>query len=393
MADQQDDVEKELPASEQKIRKAREEGQVPRSRELSGGVVMLVASLMLYALGEQLAGQARFLLTQALTLSRNEMFDSAFLSIRLTRLLLDSLWILLPLFAAVIVSALLSTTAVGGFNWSSKSLEPKLSKLNPIQGFKNMFSVTTLMELFKAIVKSFLLVGAGMWLLYLDFAELVRLSAMPIEKSILIVSDKIVWYTLTLSLVFFVVVLIDVPFQYWRYFKGLRMNLQELKKELKESEGDPYLKARIRSIQREMARSRMMQAVPTADVIVTNPTHFSVALSYKQGSSAAPKVVAKGRGEVALKIRELARAHQVPIVEVPALARALHQHGELEREIPAALFAVVAKLLAYLYALSDGIYTADFPSDSDVPEGMDPGVPPEAENSDLESSLTQGARA
>ncbi|HEX5484377.1 MAG TPA: flagellar biosynthesis protein FlhB [Limnobacter sp.] len=372
---QEDDQERELPASEQKIRKAREEGNVPRSRELGGGLVLLSGIALLYVMGSELVSQSEKLLRFGLTVDRAQAFDTKHMGIKWVAMLQDSLLILLPLFLIVVVAAIGANVALGGFNWSTKPLEPKFSKLNPITGLKNIFSINGLAELFKAILKSVALGGVGYLLIKKDMPEFTQLGAMPLDVAMTETARIAMKDALILAAVYMVIVAMDVPYQLWRYYKGLRMNLEELKRESKESEGDPYLKAKVRSLQREAARKRMMASVPTADVVVTNPTHYAVALKYKKDGSGAPQVVAKGMGEVAAKIRELARESKVPLVEAPPLARALYANVELEREIPAALYTAVAKLLAYVYALADGMqHKVDLPTDKDIPQGLDPGA-------------------
>jgi flagellar biosynthetic protein FlhB len=369
------DQEKDLPASEQKIRKAREDGNLPRSRELGGGVVLLAGVALLYTMGNQLVSQSEKLLREGLTLDRAQAFDTKHMGLKWVFMLQESLVILLPLFLVVVMAAIFSNVALGGFNWSTKPLEPKLSKLNPIKGLKNIFSTNGFAELVKAILKTIILGGVGYLLLMQDLGEFTQLSAMPLEHGMAETARITIKDTLILSVAFLLIVFLDVPYQLWRYYKELRMDFEELKRESKESDGDPHLKGKIRSMQREAARRRMMASVPKADVIVTNPTHYSVALKYDKVGRDAPRVVAKGIGPLALKIRELANEHQVPIVEVPPLARALYAQVELEQEIPAALYTAVAKLLAYVYALAEGKgHLAEVPSETDIPKGMDPGI-------------------
>lgn len=368
------DQEKDLPASEQKIRKSREEGNLPRSKELAGGVVLLAGVALLYTMGGELVGQSEKLMRQGLTLERAHAFDTKYMGLQWVSLLQESLVILVPLFMVVVVAAIAANVALGGFNWSTKPLEPKFSKLNPIKGLKNIFSVNGLAELVKAILKTIVLGGVGYLLLMQDLGEFTQLSAMPLEHGMAETARITIKDALILAVSFFLIVSIDVPYQLWRYYKGLRMNLEELKRESKESDGDPHLKGKIKSMQREAARRRMMASVPNADVIVTNPTHYSVALKYDKDGKGAPRVVAKGIGPLALKIREVAKENKVPMVEAPPLARALYSNVELEQEIPGALYTAVAKLLAYVYALAEGrAHLVEVPGDADIPKGMDPG--------------------
>ncbi|MFN7836150.1 MAG: flagellar biosynthesis protein FlhB [Burkholderiaceae bacterium] len=370
------DQDRELPASERRIQQARDEGNIPRSRELSGGAILLGTVVLFNGMSESLVGNGLGLMRGGLTLTRDDAFDSKLMGLRLIALLSESLWWLLPIFALTILLALACNLVVGGFIVSGKMLTPDFSKLNPAKGLKNIFSLNGLAELVKALVKTLLLGYMGYWLIKRHLPEFAQMMGLPltvaIERSIRITIDDALW----LAAIFFVLVTFDVPYQLWRYYHGMRMTLEELKRESKESDGDPHLKARIRSLQREAARKRMMSAIPKADVVVTNPTHFSVALSYAEGGNGAPTVVAKGRGEIALKIREIATGHKVPIVEMPPLARALYTHVELEDEVPASLYLAVAKLLAHVYALRSGMEAlTPIPDTSDIPAGLDPGVP------------------
>jgi len=370
---EESDQERELPASEQKIRKAREEGNIPRSRELGGGAVLLASVGLLYATGTELLAQSEQLLREGLRLDRTQAFDTKAMGLKWLAMMENSLWILLPLFLVVFVVAILANLMVGGLNWSTKPLEPKFSKLNPVSGLKNIFSSNGLAELFKAVLKALLLGGVGYLLISADLPHMVQFSAMPLEKAMAETARIAIKDSLILAIVFLLIVAIDVPYQLWKYYKGLRMNLEEMKREAKESEGDPHLKAKIKQMQRQAARKRMMASVPDADVVVTNPTHYSVALKYDKQGNGAPKLVAKGLGPLALKIREVAAQAQVPVLEAPPLARALYTHVELEEEIPGVLYAAVAKLLAYVYALGEGkAHLLELPDKNDVPKGMDP---------------------
>lgn len=377
MAQQDDDQERDLPATEQKIRKAREEGNVPRSRELAGGVVLIAGVGLLYMTGEALVAQSEALMRNGLILERAQAFDTKYMGLEWVAMMMDSLMILVPLFLVVFVAAVMANVGVGGLNWSTKPLEPKLSKLNPIKGLKNIFSVNGLAELAKAILKTVALGATGYYLVMADIGKFSDLAAMPLQSAMAELAEIVIFDALILAIVFLVIVSVDVPYQLWKYYKGLRMNFEEIKRENKESEGDPHLKGKIRALQREAARKRMMASVPNADVVVTNPTHYSVALKYDKFGLGAPKVLAKGVGLTALKIREIASENKVPMVEAPPLARALYANVELEQEIPANLYTAVAKLLAYVYALAEGnSHKFEVPNDKDIPAGMDPGPSP-----------------
>ncbi len=383
---EESDQEKELPASERRIQQAREEGNIPRSRELAGGVILLGSIGMLYATSDELIGHSSGLMRSGLTLSREQAFDSKWMGLQWADLLTQSMWILVPLFALVVVLGIGSNVAVGGFIFTGSKISPDFTKINPVKGLSNMFSSNGMAELLKAILKTAVLAYFGYLIIKGHLAEFGQMLALPLETSIARAGQITMKDALELSSIFLLLVSVDVPYQLWRYYHGMRMSLEELKREAKESDGDPHVKGRIRMLQREAARKRMMTAIPTADVVVTNPTHFSVALSYKDGTG-APKVVAKGRGEIALKIREIAKQHKVPLIEMPPLARALYTHVELEQEIPGALYTAVAKVLAYVFALANSqAHLVNLPEADDIPAGMDPG-PVADGNSDEESTF------
>ena len=251
----------------------------------------------------------------------------------------------------MVVVAILSSVALGGFNISAEALQPKLSKMNPIKGMKRLFSAKGLMELLKSMAKFVLVAVATAALLNAWSEDLLRLGDLDVEQALIEGMTMVGWASLILSSTLILMALIDVPFQLWQHKKDLKMTQQEVRDELKQTEGKPEVKGRIRQMQREMAQRRMMQEVPKADVIVTNPTHYAVALRYKQDEMSAPVLVAKGKGLVAANIREIAQAHQIPLVEAPPLARAIYFNTELRQQIPAALFLSVAQLLAYVFQL------------------------------------------
>ena len=258
---------------------------------------------------------------------------------------------LVPFFLVMIVAAVLSSVALGGFNLSFEAMQPKLSKLDPIKGMKRIFSAKGLMELLKSLGKFVLIASATVVLLRLWAEDLLRLGDLSVEQSLGAGMDMVAWSSLMLSSTLIIMALIDVPFQLWQYKRDLKMTQQEVRDELKETEGRPEVKSHIRQMQREMAQRRMMQEVPKADVIVTNPTHYAVALRYNPDEMHAPVVVAKGKDLVAANIRDIADAHAIPRVEAPALARAVYFNTELGQQIPAALFLAVAQLLAYVFQL------------------------------------------
>ncbi len=350
MADS-DDQERTEDATPRRLQQAKEKGQVARSKELASVSVLVVGALSLMMLGETLAKGLGLMMSRLFSLSRAEIFDiTKLLDIAFSgvvSLIIPLLMILVTLFVAALVGA----AGVGGVSFSMKAAMPKPSKLNPLSGLKRMIGVQSLVELVKSILKVGLVAGVAFTLINSTKQDLFQLSVDVYPQNIFHALDILLNFILLISCSLLVVVAIDVPFQIWQHANKLKMTKQEVKDEFKETEGKPEVKGRIRMLQREAAQRRMMAEIPSADVIVTNPEHFSVALRYKQGQDSAPIVVAKGVDHMAMKIREIAREHDIYIVPAPPLARALYHTTELEQQIPDGLFAAVAQVLAYIYQL------------------------------------------
>jgi flagellar biosynthetic protein FlhB len=264
---------------------------------------------------------------------------------------LDMLMLFLPLVLVLLVAVLVAPVLMGGWLLSGQALQPDFARTNPIKGLGRIFSVTSLAELAKGVAKSLLVGGVGFLVIWHYLPESLSLISQPVHLALAHLGQLLGWTFIFITMAMILIVVLDVPFQLWEYHRKLRMTKEEVRKELKESEGDPQLKARIRALQRESARRRMMSEVPKADVIVTNPTHYAVALRYDEKAMRAPRVVAKGSYLLAQRIRELGEENKVPILRAPPLARALYRHAELDQEIPTALFAAVAEVLAYVYQL------------------------------------------
>jgi flagellar biosynthetic protein FlhB len=369
------DAEKTEDASPRKIEKAREEGDVPRSRELATFTVLMTAGACLWAFGGSLVGKLAMSLKSGLTLDREQVFNPNILLERILNDLIDVLVACLPIAGAIMVIALASPLLIGGWLFSSKAFMPNFGKLNPIKGIGNMFSKNALVELLKAIIKT-IVIGVVAWMVVSGQKEaMLGLAVEPLNESSAHVGDMIGRSFLFITGALGVIALIDGPYQLWHWKDKLKMTRQEVIQESKESDGNPQIKGKIRQMQREMARGRMMQNVPTADVIVTNPTHYAVALKYADGKG-APRVVAKGVDDVAAKIREMGAEHKVAMLEAPALARALFKHTDIDEEIPEKLYSAVAEVLAYVYQLraykkGEGDYP-DRPTRLKVPDEMDP---------------------
>jgi flagellar biosynthetic protein FlhB len=351
MADETSDQDKTEPATPRRIEKAREEGQVPRSRELATFLLLLGGVGGLWSLGGSFASHLGLVMEQAFLFERRHAFEPTRMVMHAADLVERSLYTLLPLFLLLAVLALTAPMLLGGWSLSAKSMQPKLSKLNPVKGLKRLFSSQALAELGKAIAKSVLVGSVVVTYLAAKRGEFMALMDQPVAMALFNAVQLAVTACALMVLVLVVVILIDVPYQLWSHAKKLSMSKEEIKREHKESEGDPQLKARIRSQQQTVARSRMMSKVPEADVIVTNPTHYAVALRYDDSRMAAPRVVAKGIDAVAERIRLLGAEHNIPLLEAPPLARTLYRHVDLDREIPADLYTAVAEVLAWAFRL------------------------------------------
>lgn len=373
------DAEKTEPASAKRLEQAREDGDVPRSRELATFTVLMTAGAGLWMYGGSVVRSLNAIMVSGLSLDREQIFNADVLIRRVGMDIGSVLLTCLPLALGVMVVALASPLLIGGWLFSAKSFMPNFGKLNPIKGLGNMFSKNALVELLKAVGKT-VVVGSVAWLVVLSQKEAVMGLAF---ESVAAGSAHLAGMLLS-AFMFIVgglglIAAIDGPYQVWHYADKLKMTRQEMIQESKESDGNPQMKAKVRQMQREMSKRRMMSAVPTADVVVTNPTHYAVALKYADGMGGAPQVVAKGSDEVAAKIREIARENKVALLEAPALARALHQHTEIGDEIPEALYSAVAEVLAYVFQLrafnkAGGKYP-DRPTRLAVPPELDPHNP------------------
>ena len=370
------DAEKTEPASQKRIDNAREEGDVPRSRELATFTVLMTAGIGLWLFGGSLVRQLSVTLVSGLSLDREQIYNPDVMISRVATDIGSVLLACLPLAAAIMVVALASPLLIGGWLFSTKSFLPNFNKLNPIRGLGNMVSTNSLVELLKAVAKT-ILVGAVAYMVVMTEKDAVLgLSVEPLLAGSTHLGHLVATAFLYMVGALGLIAAIDGPYQMWHYADKMKMTRQEVIQESKESDGNPQMKGKIRQMQREMAKRRMMADVPTADVVVTNPTHYAVALKYTDGQKGAPRVVAKGSDEVAAKIRELARENKVALLEAPALARALHKHTDIGDEIPEALYAAVAEVLAYVFQLRKyskvgGVYP-DRPGKLAVPDELDP---------------------
>ena len=360
--------DKDLPASQKRKQQAREKGQVARSRDLTSSHLLLGMAALIYVAGGWFFDMGRSLLQTGLTVSAAASQDPAAMLHAAGKVLLIGLVVLVPVLALTFVASAAGGVAMGGWVFSTEALAPDFSRLNPVSGLQRMFSITGLGELGKALLKAIVIAVIAGIVLWNQRGEL--LGLLQIEPDLAqmrlgqITAKAFLWMASGTLLV----AAVDVPWQLFQMNKKLKMSRQDLQDEMRESEGNPQIKQKIRSLQRERARKRMMAAVPKADVVVTNPTHYAVALAYTEGKNRAPVVLALGADLVAARIREIAAEHGVPVVEAPPLARALFHHAELEQEIPVALYNAVALLLAYVFQLRAAPQTAQAPDDWAIPE-------------------------
>ncbi|MBB3225583.1 flagellar biosynthetic protein FlhB [Luteibacter sp. Sphag1AF] len=366
-----DDQDRELPASEKRLREAREKGDVPRSRDLSAAVVVLAAVSTLIASADQMALHASNIMHVGLRYSRADLFAADGASHALATAGLEALKMLGPVFSVTIVAAIAAPALLGGLNFSGEALVPKFDRLDPIKGFGRLVSMNGLVELLKSLLKVILIGGVLAMYLRSTTRELVAVGAGSVNNGIAQSFRMLGHASLLFGSMLGVIALVDAPWQKFSFAKKMRMTKQEQKDEHKESDGNPELKSRVRQMQHQMSRRRMMQDVPTADVIVVNPTHFAVALRYDDGAMRAPRVIAKGVDVMAQQIRDVASAHKLPFVEAAPLARALYNTTEVGKEIPAALYVAVAQILAYVYRLKQAVANGDLPPDPPTPE-IDP---------------------
>ncbi len=377
---EESDLEKTEPASSRRLEQAREEGNLPQSRELPAFLVLAAGVGGLWAMSDWLSSRTTSLLHEGLSFTRETVFDPNAMFNDFTHQGMEALITIAPLLLLTMVGAIAGPIMIGGWNVSSKPLEFNFSKMNPLAGVKRMFSMHGVGELVKAVLKTLVVGLVIYWVIRHEQDQLFALIMMPIEAGV----PHLVHTLLSASLMIVggmaIIAAIDVPFQLWQYYAKLRMTRDELKQEGKEQEGNPEVKGQIRRQQREMARRRMMQDVPTADVVVTNPSHYAVALKYDSEKMAAPQVVAMGMNLIAANIRELAAENNVPILEAPPLARALYKHSEVGAQVPAALYTAVAEVMAYVYQLAQylnggarDMLAPEMPTDISVPEGLDPG--------------------
>ncbi len=373
---EESDLEKTEQASPKRLEKAREEGDVPRSRELATVTVLLAAGLSILMMTEQLNQALKTSMSAGLSFDRAMAYDPILLLMKITNGIYELILAFAPLALILLIVAVASPALIGGWVFSGKAIAPKFGKLNPMKGLSNMFSKNAAVELIKSIAKTLLVATVAYFVVSHDIEPILSLSSLPVQTGVSQVGHLLLTGFLSIVSALVFIAAIDVPFQLYHYADKLKMTKEEVKQESKESEGNPEIKARIRQQQREMARRRMMAEIPTADVVITNPTHYAVAIKYTEDGMRAPVVVAKGADAVALKIREIAAENNVLTLESPKLARAIFAHTELGAEIPEALFSAVAEVLAYVFQMrlfkKAGGFRPEIPQALPVPDALDP---------------------
>ena len=376
---QEDKTEEPTP---RRLEKAREDGQVLRSQELTIAVVTMGLISPLYFAGNIMGPQYSGIVASGFIFERHQAFEPNQMIVSLVEQIYASGMLLIPILLAAVVFAVLGAISLDGFVFSWKALAPKASKINPLSGLARIFGLRALVELFKSLMKFALVATIGGLYIYFNYDDVMDLARSHLGPAIEGGLSIVILGALISSAALIIIAAIDVPYQRFDFFKKLRMTKQEIKDEMKEMEGQPEVRQRIKQKQRELAERRMLEEVPKADVVITNPEHFSVALKYDQESEDAPRVVAKGKGFIAAKIREIASSEKIHIFESPVLARAIYFTTEINARIPAALYMAVAQVIAYVYSLKQ------FRPEFERPQKPKPNVPKDLRFDENGDSLT-----
>ncbi|RRV42059.1 flagellar biosynthesis protein FlhB [Pseudomonas sp. o96-267] len=351
MAESESGADKSEEPTGKRLEESRKKGQIARSKELNTLAVTLTGTVALIIFGAYMGNVLMDVMRGNFSLPRDVLMSERSMALYLLASGKQALLAVQPFFIALLIASIAGPIALGGWLFSAEALQPKASRMNPLAGLKRMFSVQALVELLKALAKFLVILAVALVVLSVDQDDLLAIANEPVEPAILHSLKVVGWSAFWLSCGLILIAAVDVPFQLWSHKQKLMMTKQEVRDEYKDTEGKPEVKGRIRQLQREMAERRMMQAVPQADVVITNPTHFAVALKYDPEKGSAPVLLAKGGDFLALKIREIAQEHKVMVLESPALARAVYYSTELDQEIPAGLYLAVAQVLAYVYQL------------------------------------------
>ena len=352
MAESDSGQDKTEEATPKKERESREKGQIARSRELNTVLMLMCSAGALFYLGERMLIGITDVIKSAFILEREQVFDTKYIISILSDGVIHSMLAMTPFLIMTILVAFVASMLLGGWSFSVQALGFKMEKVSPVKGFKRMFGPQGAMELFKALSKFVIVVVVAAFVLMHFFEQIVGLGNEPLESGLAHAASLIIWAFLIASAGLLFVAVVDVPFQIWNHSKQLKMTKQEVRDEYKTTEGKPEVKQRIREVQMEMAQRRMMSDVPNADVIITNPTHYAVALKYDPKKMAAPIVVAKGADLMAAQIRRVATEAKVPLMASPALARSIYHTTDINAPIPAGLYKAVAMVLAYIFQVN-----------------------------------------
>ena len=366
MAEEQTGQERSEQPTAKRLTEARKKGQVARSRELNTLLVMLISALTLWLFSASAMTGFIAIVSEALSPNGDVLREPELIPVHLMQVMMSALVLIAPFLAITVVAALAGPALMGGMLFSAEAIAFKAEKLDPIKGLGRVFSTKGLIELVKALLKFFLVLGVAVLIYKFLERDVMSLITLDVREGIARSGSMIMVALVLLSATLVLIAAIDVPFQLWSHNKQMRMTKQEIKDESKETDGRPEVKSRIRQLQYEASQRRMLQDVPDADVVITNPTHYSVALKYDKDGSGAPRVVAKGQDLIAFKIRSIAMEHDVAIYEEPPLARALHGTTEIGDEIPGPLFLAVARVLAYVYHLRQSTPTDYIPRPAPV---------------------------
>ena len=351
MAESESGADKTEDPTEKRKKDSREKGEIARSKELNTLAIMLAGSIGLLIFGGALARDMMDLMRYNFSISRETLLNPDSMGLFLLHSAKVALIAVQPVLVTLLIAALVGPIALGGWLFAAGSLAPKFSRMNPAAGIKRMFSAKALVELLKALAKFFIILIVALLVLQSDIDDLLRIAHEPLELAVIHSVQVVAWSALWMACGLILIAAVDVPVQLWESHKKLLMTKQEVRDEHKDQEGRPEVKQRIRQLQREMSQRRMMSAIPDADVIITNPTHYAVALKYDPEKGAAPMLLAKGSDFLALKIREIGAKHNILLLESPALARSIYHSTELDQEIPAGLYLAVAQVLAYVYQI------------------------------------------
>ena len=351
MAESESGADKTEDPTEKRKKDSREKGEIARSKELNTLAIMLAGSAGLLIFGGALAEDLMEVMRYNFSISRETLYNTDSMAAFLLHSGKIALIALQPVLITLLIAAIVGPIALGGWLFAAGSLAPKFSRMNPLAGLKRMFSAKALVELLKALAKFFIILIVALLVLKSDIDDLLRIAHEPLELAVVHSLQVVGWSALWMACGLILIAAVDVPVQLWESHKKLLMTKQEVRDEHKDQEGRPEVKQRIRQVQREMSQRRMMSAIPDADVIITNPTHYAVALKYDPEKGGAPMLLAKGSDFLALKIREIGAKHNILLLESPALARSIYHSTELEQEIPAGLYLAVAQVLAYVYQI------------------------------------------